>query len=71
MLRSRNPKNEIGHNFRVWHNLRKFFIQEINQNESLFPVKEYLTTPPEQNDDSEIFYNYLRTTKTIILFIIK
>ena len=56
-------KNEIGHNFRVWHNLRKFFIQEINQNESLFPVKEYLTTPPEQNDDSEIFYNYLRTTR--------
>ena len=69
MLRSRN-QNEIGHNFRVWHNLKNFHSR-INQIESLFPVKEYLTTPPDQNDDSEIFYDYLRTTEDTILFIIK
>ena len=41
--RSKIIHNDIGYNFRVWHNLRKLFLTEIKSSNSKISVKKKLT----------------------------
>jgi len=54
---------EIGHNFRVWHNLRKLFINEIESTENNFPVNQRLSINPKRNNNPENYFYYKRTTR--------
>jgi hypothetical protein len=54
---------EIGHNFRVWHNLRKLFINEIESTENNFPVNQRLSINPKKNNNLENYFYYKKTTR--------
>ena len=56
-------KEQIGHNFRVWHNLRKLFIDEINKADNCFPVSQLLSSVPDKDNEPEAYFNYERTTR--------
>ena len=56
-------KEQIGHNFRVWHNLRKLFIDEIKKVDNSFPVLQLLSSTPDKNNKPEAYFNYKRTTR--------
>lgn len=55
--------NEIGHNFRVWHNLRKLFLKEIKSSQPHFLVNEKFTDKPDENHLSEEYFYYKTTTR--------
>tara|TARA_Y100001954_G_scaffold221101_1_gene256890 strand:+ start:200 stop:1282 length:1083 start_codon:yes stop_codon:yes gene_type:complete len=56
-------KNEIGYNFRVWHNLRELFINKIKSFESNFKLRELITSTPDTDISSEEFFYYRNTTR--------
>ncbi len=61
--RSKIIHNDIGYNFRVWHNLRKLFLTEIKSCKSKFPVIKKLTKETNEKQLDEDFFYYKKTTK--------
>ena len=55
--------NDIGYNFRVWHNLRKLFLDEIKSNKSKFPLKKKLTKGIDEEKFPEEFFYYVKTNR--------
>ena len=54
---------KIGHNFRVWHNLRKLFINEIEITENKFPLNQMLSKTPDEKNSPENYFYYNETSK--------
>ncbi len=48
--------NGIGHNFRVWHNLRKEFVNDFSTLDFQFELKEKFTEPPIEEDPDYTYY---------------
>ena len=55
--------NIIGHNYRVWHNLRKMYIGEIENTNNKFLVQQLLTDVPNKIENPEDFFYYEKTCK--------
>ena len=55
--------HEIGHNFRVWHNLRKLFLKEIRRSQKHFPLNEKFTSEPDKNNFPEEYFYYKNTCR--------
>ena len=60
---SKLKENHIGHNFRVWHNLRKLFLNQINSSDSFYKVKKLLSKEPDEKINPEEYFYYLKTTR--------
>lgn len=56
-------ESHIGHNFRVWHNLRKMFVDEIKKTNNYLPVSQLLSKIPDEKTNPEEFFYYQNTTR--------
>jgi hypothetical protein len=54
--------DEIGHNFRVWHNLRKLFLEKIKSTDNFYTVSQLLSSIPSIYNPQDYYY-YQKTTK--------
>ena len=61
--KSEKIQNDIGYNFRVWHNLRKLFLNDIKLNQSKYPLKKKLTSEIDEKKFPEDFFYYLKTNR--------
>lgn len=57
------PSEIIGHNFRVWHNLRKLYIDEIENTDNFFSVNKLFSSAPDKNNNPEDYFYYQKTTR--------
>ena len=55
--------DHIGHNFRVWHNLRKLFVDDIKKTKNHLPVSQLLSSIPDKMNNPEEYFYYQKTTR--------